>query len=293
MAQGVTVYNSIPKPLPGNVASIDVWGRGELGDGLYLTLPGGTLDQVRVVLSSWACEQGSWGSGCVSTPGDTFAVPITLNIYGVTYGTGDVPSPTAPAVGTLTQTFNIPYRPSADPTHCPSTPTKWYDKKDNTCYNGLAVPIEFDLWNLDVQIPAIQRIIVTVVWNSTFYGPEPIGTSAACYGTAAGCPYDSLNVGTEGNGPTGLLFGAGDILDWNGIFINLINNANSCNGSGPGGVEPVPPDAYGVLALNTLASSPCWAGYHPLINVTAVPATPPPFPPPPPPRHRGSHSHPR
>ena len=271
MAQEVTVYNSIPRPLPGNIASIDVWGRGELGDGLYLALPDGRLDEVTVILSSWACQQGTWGSGCVTTPGATFDVPITLNIYGVTYGTGDVPAPTSPPLGTLTKTFDIPYRPSATPAQCTSAPSKWYDQEDNKCYNGLAVPIKFELWNLGIEIPANQRVIVTVVWNSTSFGPEPIGTSAACYSTKAGCPYDSLNVGTQGNGPTGLRNGVGDFLDWNGIFINLSNAANSCNGSGPGNVPHVPPDAFGILALNTLASSLCWSGYHPLIKVTAQP----------------------
>ncbi len=66
------VYNSIPYQLPGNVASIDVWGRLDLGDGLNLAAPGGKIGQVTVVLSSWACQTGSWGGPtCTTAPGAT------------------------------------------------------------------------------------------------------------------------------------------------------------------------------------------------------------------------------
>lgn len=170
-------------------------------------------------------------------------------------------------LGTITQTFDIPYRPSSTPTKCSGAPT-WYDAQDKTCYNGFAFPVSVDFSKLNIPIPDNQRIIVTVVYNSSLFGPIPVGTSTACYSTTAGCPYDSLNVSTSGNGPTGLPNGVGAFLDWNGIFINLSNDANSCNGSGPGGDLADDTDP-GYLALNTSASQLCWSGYHPMIQVQA------------------------
>jgi hypothetical protein len=46
---------------------------------------------------------------CVTTPGDTYNVPITFNVYNV--GTGNV---VGTQIVSVTQTFAIPYRPSAD-----------------------------------------------------------------------------------------------------------------------------------------------------------------------------------
>jgi uncharacterized membrane protein len=76
LSQTQTVYNSIPKPLPANVASEgpEAYAFSELGDGLALTANTGTLGQVTVIMSSWACQSGNWYSGnCVTTPGATFS----------------------------------------------------------------------------------------------------------------------------------------------------------------------------------------------------------------------------
>ena len=76
-------------------------------------------------MSSWACQAGGWNgspSPCATTPGATFSVPITLNIFGVGPATSNGPSTVGSLLATDTQTFNIPYRPSADPIDCPSPP---------------------------------------------------------------------------------------------------------------------------------------------------------------------------
>ena len=65
-------------------------------------------------MSSFGCESGTWnGSDCVTTPGATFSHPITLNIYNV-----GPSNSVGSLLGTRTQTFNIPFRPSADDTNC-------------------------------------------------------------------------------------------------------------------------------------------------------------------------------
>lgn len=201
-------------------------------------------------MSSWACQSGTWNSGnCVTTPGATFSQPITVNIYGV-----DVLAPTV-LLAMTTQTFSIPYRPSSTPSLCGGDATRWYDKKDKICYHGIAVPISVSFANSHLAIPTNYKIIVTVAFNTTTAGPSPIGSSATCFLSSGGCPYDSLNISTDGTGPSGLTGGVGSVLDINGIFVNYRNASFACSPSQP----------TLVLADDT----PCWTYNHPQIQVTA------------------------
>jgi hypothetical protein len=260
-AQTETVYNSIPNPIPGNVASEgpEAYAFSQLGDGLMLAGPAGRkLDKVTVVLSSWACQTGNWYTGtCVTTPGATFTLPITVNVYSVvTAGTSLEGASPAPAVGTLlatiTQDFAVPYRPSANKVNCSGG--TWYDKKAETCYNGLAAPITFDLSSVDVTLPS--QIIVGVEFNSSDYGPHPLGDSTSCHATTEGCFYDSLNISTDSN--SGFYQAIGSVLDVDGIFFNYTLPNASCTGSA----------IIGEFGLD--AGPGCWTGYHPEIQVTAV-----------------------
>src|SRR5579863_4725380 len=83
-----TVYDSTISPNPGNVPSqsFEATGTVELGNQIALSGSARVLDTVAVQMSSWACQSGSWtGSpnACATTPGATFAVPITFNVFGV------------------------------------------------------------------------------------------------------------------------------------------------------------------------------------------------------------------
>lgn len=264
----VVMFNSVPNPIPGNIASEgpEAYAYSQIGDGLMLAGPAGrTLDKVTVVMSSWACQSGNWygPADCVTSPGATFTLPITINIYSVllTGETLEGDSP-APGPGTLlasvTQEFALPYRPSSDTVNCTGGP--WYDSKSQSCYNGLAAPITFDLSSLKVKLP--KRIIVGIQFNSTHYGPNPIGQSASCYsavvnGTTPGCFYDSLNVSTDNN--NGYYQAIGSVLDVDGIFFNYSN---------PGAEACSSPFTTGVFGLD--AGPGCWTGYHPEIQVTAT-----------------------
>ncbi len=127
-------------------------------------------------MNSWACENGSWNIGdCVTTPGTTYSQPLTLNIYGVNLD-GSLGS----ELKTVTQTFNIPYRPSATPTDCGNA-TQWYNASTDTCQNGYNVPVTFDLG--DVTLP--DQIVFGVEYNTHTAGYAPIGSTG---------DYDSLNV---------------------------------------------------------------------------------------------------
>ncbi len=253
-AQTVTVYNSIPKPLPGNVASEgpEAYAFAELGDGLgLLASGGGTFGQITVVMSSWPCETGNWTGLplCTTTPGATFVQPITVKLYSVGQGlTGPVP---VSLLGSITQTFNIPYRPSSTPSLCGGDAQRWYNSKDQTCYHGLAAAITVNFSNQHIMVPANNKAIVTVAYNTSHYGPSPIGNTA-CNLTSAGCPYDSLNISTDGS--TNFTGAVSAPLDPNSIFVNYTLPNLACS---PSTV------VTGFLALDV----GCWTGYHPQIQV--------------------------
>ena len=257
-ARGQAIYNSIPNPLPGDAylsLGLQAAGANEVGDGLIFTMGSSRqLTTVSVVLSSFACTSGVWSNvdtgpnPCVTSPQNaTFPQAVTLNIYSV--NPGPPPEP-GTKIATITTTFNIKYRPSSDYNHCDpvgpfATPfiyadgESWFDESSQLCYHGLAQIITFDLTSMAITLPG--EAIVTVTWNTSDYGYTPIGHGAACYSTIQGCPYDALNVGTDGD-PT-----LGQNVDVNGIYVFWTNPASSCNGT-----------TSGALLLDT----PCWTDIH-------------------------------
>src|SRR5271154_2022808 len=107
-ASAKVVYDNIPKTLPANFASIGfaATATSELGGEVELTNTSAKKPEdlpVSAVMSSWACQSGGWNEdNCVTTPGATFAWPITLKIYSV----GALGEPVGP-IAEETQTFNI------------------------------------------------------------------------------------------------------------------------------------------------------------------------------------------
>jgi hypothetical protein len=247
------VYNSIPKPLPGNVASAgaEALAFRELGDGV-VPAPGagGTIDHVTVVMSSWGCTAGHWfSSDCVTSPKNAkFSLPITLDIYAVIDVAG-VPTQGA-LLATQTKTFEIPYRPSSDPAKCGGDGQVWFSQRDNVCYHGLAHEIDFDL---DSKVMVPDRMIVGISYNTSHYGPVPIGQSTPCFTSSGGCPYDSLNISADGSG--GLI---GSVIDPNGIFVNYAIPSQYCQ-----------PHVYTGNVMQLDNSNGCWTGFHPQIRIVA------------------------
>jgi hypothetical protein len=244
-AAPTAIYDNVPSPLPGNVPSIayEANGIAQFGDRVaFSTGSSRNLTTVDVVMSSWACQSGHWTTGdCVSAPGATFAQSITLTIYAV--GAGNQPGA---ALGTVTQTFAIPYRPSADPVNCAGANAgKWFD--GTGCFNGKAATVTFDLSALHV-VPA-DEVIFGIAYNTTHYGSAPVGEAAPCFGTPAGCPYDSLNVGTADAVTVGTNPAPADAY--------LDASYGSCAG---GAIHPFSLDAG------------CWAGFKPAVRFNAAPA---------------------
>jgi hypothetical protein len=181
------IYNSVvASPLPGNVPSVggEAYSFNEFGNEVTFAGTNRSLTNVVVEMSSWGCVTGHWYSGDCSTPsGATFDEPITFNIYGPST---DGVSPGAP-IASVTQTFAIPYRPSASP-KCGGG--RWYDSKLKACFNGLATTINFSFSG--VTLP--DQVVYGIAYNTSHYGYHPVGQSTACYTSPGGCGYDSLNI---------------------------------------------------------------------------------------------------
>ncbi|HEY2718259.1 MAG TPA: hypothetical protein VGI52_01415 [Solirubrobacteraceae bacterium] len=239
------VYNNVPKPLPGNVQSIGFQATSvaEFGGQIEATGPV-TNPVVTVGMSSWACETGGATDGsCVTTPGATFNVPITLNVYSV--GAGD-------SVGmklvTLTQSFAVPYRPSADGVNCAEN-GGWFKKgKTGGCFHGKLFTIKFaKLGTNKAPLTLPAKTIVSVAFNTFTHGYAPTGVEG---------PYDSLNVAlteplVEGEPVLPSVGGNPAPADayYNSTFAGFY-----CDG-GAGGT--------GTFRLD----SGCWTGEQPLIKV--------------------------
>ena len=182
------VYDAIGPTVPSNVPSVSFAAESinEFGDLVTLAPGPRELTTVSVLMSSQACEAGS-GATCDTTEDATFDHPLTITLYNVA-GT-----PAAPTVGsviaTLTDTFTIPFRPSADPTNCTGPNAgRWFD--GTTCLTGIAVVVDF-AFPAGIILP--DTLIWGIAYNTATTGRAPIGTPG---------PYDSLNVGALTVNPT-------------------------------------------------------------------------------------------
>jgi hypothetical protein len=280
------VYNSFPTTLLNNVysAGFDCCQTNELGDGITLQRAG-TLSTASIALNIWACQAGNDSQGvplspqCSTTAGATFSQPITMNIYNT--GSGTAPGS---LIASDTQTFSIPYRPSADNTKCPGGQTvfgtytfynTYYSTADGACSTGLTDVVTFNSFSGNVTLP--KQIIVTVTFNTTYQGYSPIGVSGSCVdqnsgsnnGSEPDCPYDLLNVVTSGNGSS---IGSPTYSD--GIYgaFALASDYQSLSNYYPSDdcVTPTEPGGgWGsAIALDNGPGTTCWYNYHPWIAVS-------------------------
>jgi hypothetical protein len=168
-----SVYNStVPNGPAANVPSIgpEAYAFNQLGNGVTFAGAARNLTSVTVGLSSWACYSGAWYSGDCSTPsGATFPQAITFNLYNATGTT---------VLASSTQTFSIPYRPSASP-KCGDG--RWYSPGLKTCFNGFYNEVTFNFSG--VTLP--NQIVYGITYNTRDFGPSPTGVAG---------PSDSLNI---------------------------------------------------------------------------------------------------
>ncbi len=181
------IYNNIPSPLPGNVPSESFEATQTSQFGGQVELGGASLNttQVKVAMSSWACQSGSWVSGCLTTPGAKFEWPVTLHVYAV-----GADNSVGTEVARITKTFKMPYRPSANAKCTGEHAGGWLHM--GTCFHGKLFTISFALKGVAVPSTAI----ISVSFNTADYGAEPSHDESG--------PYNSLNVaGFEGSPTVG------------------------------------------------------------------------------------------
>lgn len=200
-AQAATevVYDAIPAALAPSYPSQPFQAQQtfEFGDYINLEGPNRRLQTISVTMVTWA-YQATYPEMIDSTGWDH---PITMNIYNVTPGN---PNSLGTLIGTKTQTFHIPWRPAPDAANC-SNVTQWYNASTDTCHNGYAFNITFDMSDLNLILP--DDLVLGIAYNTGTYGVAPIGATG---------PYDSLNVSVVGEQTVGT-DGNTDRVFWNTV----------------------------------------------------------------------------
>ena len=176
------VYSNLPSTLPPSLPSeaYEATQTSEFGGEIHLAAGARTNPLVNVVLDSYACENGS-GATCQTTTGSEFSTPVTLNLYAAG-ANGSVGA----LVDTVTNTYQIPYRPSSDSETGSGSCGDSYTGTDGKCHTNAADEITFDLGGRHTTLP--DTVIVSVALNTTDYGYQPTHDSSAL-------GYDSLNFG--------------------------------------------------------------------------------------------------
>jgi len=245
------VYDSLPTGGTVSVPSLGLEAQqfNRIGNEVILT-KSAKITKVSVTLTSFSCQTGTGSATCTTSPGATFPTPVTLTLYRHSTSnpnTGEVTP--GSKILTFTKTYNVKFRPSADPT-CANTTQ--FRGSDGNCHNGLDQNIVFNI--PDTKLP------IVVVWGVTYstdhQGPNPIGGS--------GAPQDSLNVGLTPAVLTGL-----NRTD-DTIFWDTATAANSCATAPPNGNSG--PFVTGEFNRD----GPCngannsWAGFIPAAKFTPV-----------------------
>ncbi len=204
-----------------------------------------TEPTVKVALSSYACQSGT-STTCKSAMGAKFEWPVTLNVYevGPEDGVGS-------RIATDTQTFSIPYRPTAGK-KCPETVEGEGWGKE--CDLGKLSKVTFKLKGVTLPSAAI----IAVAFNTENYGVTPTGEAG---------PYNSLNVAVSSS----YSYNEGT-KGWTFTPLPLLV-----------GKDPLPEDAYlnstwagaycdkGAAGTGSfrLDTGGCWAGLQPEFEVQA------------------------
>jgi len=245
-ASAEVVYSNIPNTLEPNYSSLgpEAYAYREFGGQVELAGSARNKPTVEVVMSSWGCQFGQWSvKGTCETPQPTkkFKWSLTLNAYEV----GEK-NAVGEKLGSITKSFAMPYRPSDDVTHCPSG-EQWYEATKKECFHGYAFTVKFPPLKV-LRLP--KHVIFGISYNTSHYGPAPVGQATACFTKSAGCYYDSLNVGLEEASEHLLTVGANPTEP----YIQSISSEVTC----------------GNTALETsFGETTCLTGYQPLFKVTA------------------------
>jgi hypothetical protein len=200
-ASAEVVYDNAPSPLPANFASIGLaaTSTSEFGGEVELAGTARARPTVTVVMSSWACEEGTWTTSCTTKKRKGgFKVPVTIRVYGVDELT-EVP------LAERTKTFKMRYRPSDSPGKCAAH--EWYDEATSECSHGYAFPIA-------MKLPKLKKMPLRTVITVSY--PHESGPAA------------SLNVSVSEPWEETLSIGAQPVEEW---FADSTSSEMYCPGA--------------------------------------------------------------
>ncbi len=237
--EGGTGFDNAPDVLPSNLGSYgpEAYAFDEWGGQVALAGTARDLSAATVTLSSWACESGGWSThDCVTTPGATFNVPITFNVYSV-----GPSNSVGPQIASKTQNFDIPFRPSSDTVNCDNE--SWYD--GTSCFHGKAVNVTFNF--AGETLP--DNVIFGITFNTSNFGYAPLGGSNN--------PTDSLNIATY---PANGVSTPAEVGSWvpNDVSTYLANGSANTPFAGPVTNMPTGP-------------SDDFVGYMPAVQIFTAP----------------------
>jgi len=262
VASADVIFNNTPTTQPGATASVgyECCQRAEFGGLVKFAGTARKSPKVTVVMTSWACEEGSATENtCKTNAGATFPQKLTLKIYNKGTPTSEG-SPPGALITTVTETFQIPYQPSwGGEAHCPVVEgAGWYDEAEKLCFYGFNHAVTFNVPG-GVELP--EEAVISVAYNTADYGESPTHNESE--------PANSLNVALT-EPAEGLYKGS----LWDTKFV---------------GSNPLPADIY---QTSTLAEEFCysadanfgtfslsgseegegcdWDEYQPMFEVTAV-----------------------
>lgn len=256
-AMAQTVYDSIPNPVPPSQVSygFQAYSLRELGDHVqFAPSTSRNLKSISVNMVNWACENGT-AATCTTTPGAAFAQPLEIMVYAVDHSTA---TPQAGALlASQLQTFQIPFRPSADPV-CGSG-GQWFSSVSGLCHNGYSVPVKFD-FAPGIVLP--DEVIWSIRYNTQTWGYSPTGV---------GGPYDSLNVGlspaaTVGTDvdPLGFFVYSQypDPVEFCAVTLGVFTNATGCQGGyvPAAEIEMMEPACTTACYVNAATGNDLWSG---------------------------------
>ena len=260
------LYSSLVSPYSATNPPTVWWGLSfggtsatQLGD--KINLPSQSrLTSATVIVDSQACQSGS-GASCLTTSGATFSVPITFTIYS--------PGPTAGSVGGVlaseTKSFNVPYRPSADPMECAATTssiftgysndgTQWFDPATGSCYYGLTYAATFTNFTFASSSHVLPTTVVYGVSYNASSAPASslnvlYSTESASGGVTVGSDRDPGNLFVAGSASNDL-GGAGGEITCSTVGTSFQEYNTAVGGSGCGtdtqqaGTAPYEPIAF-------------------------------------------------
>ena len=234
------IFDNTAPSLPSNLPSYgpEAYSYNEWGGGVTFAGAARKLSTATVTMSSWACQTGAWNTNdCSTTPGATFDVPITFKVYSV-----GASNAVGAVVATKTQTFTLPYRPSASASCTGADAGKWFD--GSACKNGKAANITFTFSGETLPGNAIFGIS----FNSRDFGYSPLGGASG--------PTDSLNVATYPG--TGTVT-APTVGTW--LPDGLSTYASKGVAGGPAGAFAGP--------VTSFVTGDTFGGYMPAVQITA------------------------